>query len=152
MSKASVPRTLVSSIKLIIDTASAKPGPPVGPVLGQAGLNIMAFCKDFNAKSGVYKEGLPLRVAIRVYNDKTYDYSIKLPATTWFIKKAAGLVRGVSRPGHETLGVISLKHIYEIAKLKTKEIPYMTEEIMCKKIMGSCRSMGVRVVAKPEDA
>ena len=89
MAKASaepIARQLVSTIKLVINAGAAKPSPPVGPALGQAGLNIMSFCKDFNAKTAGHKEGIPLRVFVRVYNDKTFDWQLKTPPSSWLIK------------------------------------------------------------------
>lgn len=142
-------KQLVASIKLVINAAAAKPSPPVGPALGQAGINIMAFCKDFNAKTTTYKEGVPLRVSVKVFNDKTFDWSLKTPPASWFIKKAAGLERAADRPGHELVGTVSLKHIYEIAKVKQRDTPDVPLESLCKSLLRSCRSMGVRVVPKP---
>lgn len=92
-SKAAGPRTLTNTIKLLINAGAAKPAPPVGPALGQAGLNIMAFCKEFNAKTANYKEGTPLRVKLRVFSDKTYEWDLKTPPTSWLVKKAAGKLR-----------------------------------------------------------
>lgn len=94
-------KALTSTVRLVINAASAKPAPPVGPALGQAGLNIMAFCKEFNAKTAGYKEGTPLRVFVRVYSDKTYDWDLKAPTATWFIKQATGLVRAAQKPSQE---------------------------------------------------
>ncbi len=88
--KAAGPRTLTNTIKLLINAGAAKPAPPVGPALGQAGLNIMAFCKDFNAKTANYKEGTLLRVKLRVFSDKTYEWDLRTPPTSWLVKKAAG--------------------------------------------------------------
>mmetsp|Transcript_29788 Transcript_29788/g.65904 ORF Transcript_29788/g.65904 Transcript_29788/m.65904 type:complete len:154 (+) Transcript_29788:19-480(+) len=146
------PRQLLTTLKLIINAAAAKPAPPVGPALGQAGLNIMGFCKEFNAKTANYKEGIPLRVFVKVYNDKTYDWQLKSPPSTWLIKKAVGLERAADRPGHEIAGAISLKHLYEIAVLKQKDDPQLSLQALCKSLLHTCRSMGVRVVARPEEA
>lgn len=149
MAKPAGPKQLALTLRLVIAAASAKPAPPVGPALGQAGLNIMAFCKDFNARTAGYKDGVPLRVAIRVFNDKSYDWSLLTPPTTWLIKQATGLVRAASRPGHEEAATISLKHIYEIAKVKQRDTPDLQLEAVCRSVMRSCRSMGVRVVPRP---
>lgn len=112
----------------------------------------MAFCKDFNAKTANHKPDVPLRVAVRVFSDKSYEWDLKTPPTTWFIKKSTGLVRAAMKPGHETAASISLKHIYEIAKVKQRDMPEMDLESLCKCIMRTCKSMGVTVVARPEDA
>lgn len=149
---AAVKKQVMANIRLVIAAAAAKPAPPVGPALGQAGLNIMAFCKEFNAKTTNYKEGVPLRVNVQVYQDKTYDWQLKSPPATWFIKKAAGLERAADRPGHETIATISLKHLYEIARVKQKDMPNVSLEGVCLSLMSTCRSMGVKVVPRPEDA
>ena len=112
----------------------------------------MAFCKEFNAKTAGYKEGVPLRVYVRVFADKTFEWSLRNPPSTYFIKKAAGLERAADRPGHETVAAISLKHIYEIAVLKQKDSPMVSLQGVCRSLLSTCRSMGVRVVPRPEDA
>ena len=117
----SVQRQLTATIKLLINAGAAKPAPPVGPALGQAGLNIMAFCKEFNAKTTNYKDGVPLRVFVKVYSDKTFEWQLKTPPSTWLIKKAAGLERAADKPGHELAATVSLKHLYEIARLKHRD-------------------------------
>ena len=142
----------VASIRLLINAGAAKPAPPVGPALGQAGLNIMGFCKEFNAKTADFNSDVPLRVQISVYADKTYDWQLKMPPSSFFIKKAAGLARGAGRPGHESVAVVSLKHLYEIAKLKSQDMPGVPLRSVVKTLMFQCRSMGVGVVARPEDA
>lgn len=189
-------RQLTATIKLVISAGAAKPSPPVGPALGQAGLNIMAFCKEFNAKTSGYKvpsplahcllcplpvvptgccnaclgagcggqkhrvegthdhmqEGVPLRVSVRVFSDKSYEWDLKTPPTSWLVKQACGLARAADKPGHEEAATISLKHIYEIARVKQRDTPTTDVQAMCKSIMSSCKSMGVGVVARPEDA
>ncbi|KAG2497372.1 hypothetical protein HYH03_004530 [Edaphochlamys debaryana] len=150
--KSSGPRTLATTIKLLVQAGAAKPAPPVGPALGQAGLNIMAWCKEFNAKTAGYKEGTMLRVKMRVYSDKTYDWDLKTPPSTWLIKKAAGLARGADKPGHEVAGVISLKHLYEIGLVKQRDSPNVPLKSIVTALLHTCRSMGMRVVSKPEDA
>lgn len=148
----STKKKVVSTIKLLINAGAAKPAPPVGPALGQAGLNIMQFCKDFNAKTANIKDGVPMRASIRVYPDKTYDWDLKQPPASYFIKKAAGLAHAADRPGHEVVASISLKHLYEIAVVKQKDTPNASLQSIVKTLMSTCRSMGVKVVGKPEDA
>lgn len=145
-------KQLTNTIKLLVTAAAAKPAPPVGPALGQAGLNIMAFCKEFNARTANYKEGTPLRVRLRVYSDKSYEWDLGTPPSTWLIKKAAGLERAADRPGHEEAGAISLKHLYEVARVKHRDLPNVPLQAVCTSLLRVCRSMGVRVVARPEDA
>jgi large subunit ribosomal protein L11 len=147
---AAVRKNAVASIRLLINAGAAKPAPPVGPALGQAGLNIMQFCKEFNAKTAEFKEDVPLRVMINVYQDKSYDWSLKMPPSSWFIKRAAGLERGADRPGHEQVSTISLKHLYEIAKVKQDDMPGVPLQGVIKCLMHQCRSMGVGVVRTPE--
>lgn len=145
-------KKVISNLKIVVQAAAAKPAPPVGPVLGQAGLNIMTFCKDFNAKTAKYKEGLPLRVKLKVFADKTFDYSVHMPHTSWFIMKAAGLSRGGGRAGHESVAQISLKHVYEIAKVKQQDMKRLSLENTCKAVIAVAGRMGVEVVPRPEDA
>eukprot|EP00878_Enallax_costatus_P029111 GHUV01031531.1.p1 GENE.GHUV01031531.1~~GHUV01031531.1.p1 ORF type:complete len:125 (+),score=19.92 GHUV01031531.1:37-375(+) len=111
----------------------------------------MAFCKEFNAKTAEFKD-VPLRVLIKVYEDKSYDWMLKGPPSSWYIKQAAGLARAADRPGHETVGAISLKHLYEIAKVKQPDMPGMSLRGVVKCLMSQCQSMGVKVVERPEDA
>lgn len=146
------PKQLTATIRLVINAASAKPAPPVGPALGQAGLNIMAFCKEFNAKTAGYKDGVPLRVTVRAFSDKSFEWDLRSPPTSWLIKQSAGLARASDKPKHEMVGTVSLKHIYEIAKVKQRDLPHMELEKVCKSMLRTCQSMGVRVVSKPEDA
>ena len=147
-------KTVVATIRLLVGAGQAKPAPPVGPALGQAGVNIMGFCKEFNAKTADIRDGVPVPCKLRVYNDKSFDFDIKSPQTSFYVKQACGLQVASARPGHSTLGYISMKHIYHIAQIKRKDnahLQAMTMENVCKAIAGSCRSMGIGVVAKPED-
>lgn len=144
-------KRVTHNIRLVINAASAKPAPPVGPALGQAGLNIMAFCKEFNAKTANYKDGVPLRVYIKVYEDKTYDWQLKTPPTSWLIKQATGLARAANFPGNEVAATMSLKHVYAIAEVKIRDTARTSLEGMCKSVMRTCRSMGVKVVKRVED-
>jgi len=133
-------------IKLVIKAGQAKPAPPVGPALGQAGLNIMGFCKDFNAKTAELKEDVPVPVSITAYTDKTYTYVTKTPPAMYFIKKALGLKDASQRPGHSSAGTISAQQVYEIAKVKQADTPYLELHSICRSIAGTCRSMGIQVV------
>ncbi|KAK9820023.1 hypothetical protein WJX72_005227 [[Myrmecia] bisecta] len=151
MSKAKA-KAVTATIRLVINAAGAKPAPPVGPALGQAGLNIMKFCKDFNAKTADLQPDVPVPVVITAYSDRTFTYVAKTPPTTYFIKKAAGLKMGSQRPGHTSAGTISAMHIYEIAIVKQKDFPELSLESLSKSIAGTCKSMGIKVVPRPEDA
>ncbi|KAK3285435.1 54S ribosomal protein L11, mitochondrial [Cymbomonas tetramitiformis] len=109
-------KTITATIKLVVKAGQAKPSPPVGPALGQHGLNIMGFCKEFNAKTADYKPDVPVPVSITAYADKTFEFVTKMPPTSYFLKAAAGLDKSSQRPGHNLTGFVTLKHIYEISK------------------------------------
>ncbi|BDA41636.1 50S ribosomal protein L11 [Coccomyxa sp. Obi] len=144
-------KTVAATIKLVIKAGQAKPGPPVGPALGQAGLQIMTFCKDFNAKTADIKDDAPIPVVINAYSDKTFDYVMRTPPASYFIKMAAGIDKASQRPGHQSAATISAKHVYEIAKVKQKDLQAnIPLESLCRSIVGTCRSMGVKVIPKPE--
>ncbi|KAI7845524.1 hypothetical protein COHA_000947 [Chlorella ohadii] len=149
---ASKAKAVTATIRLVIPAGHARPSPPVGPALGQAGLKIMDFCKDFNAKTAEYKDSVPVPVVITAFADKTFKYVTKTPPASYFIKKAAGLESGSQKPGHQHVAAISLKHLYEIALVKQQDTPLAPVESVVKSLMGTCRSMGVKVVARPEDA
>jgi large subunit ribosomal protein L11 len=143
---ASATRTFIGTVKLLIPAGKASPSPPVGPALGQKGINLMEFCKDFNAKTKEYADQTPIPVEIKAYSDKTFTYTVKSPPTSWFLKRAAGVSYGASQPGKETIGVVTLKHVYEIAKIKQVDVPHISLESLCKSIIGQARSVGIRVV------
>uniref|UniRef100_A0A7S0WHN1 Large ribosomal subunit protein uL11m n=1 Tax=Pyramimonas obovata TaxID=1411642 RepID=A0A7S0WHN1_9CHLO len=145
-------RVVTSVIKLMVPAGAAKPAPPVGPALGQHGLNIMAFCKEFNAKTADYKPNIPVPVKIEAFADKTFTFTMKSPPASFFVKKAAGIAKGTQRPGHVAVGSITLKHIYEIAKVKAADPSqgFNSVESHCKNIIGTCRALGVKVMTKDE--
>jgi large subunit ribosomal protein L11 len=135
-------------IKLQIPAGKANPAPPVGPALGQAGVNIMAFCKEFNAATQKLEPGLPTPVVITVYSDKSFTFITKTPPATTLIKKAIGLESGSSTPHTNKVGKITKKQIEEIAKVKMPDLNAGSMEAACRLIAGSARSMGVDVVEK----
>lgn len=147
-------REIAKIIRMRIPAGQAKPAPPVGTQLGGAGLNIMGFCKDFNAKTQEFVDGTPIPVVITAYKDRTFEYYMKTPPVTYFLLKAAGLEKGANNPGHEVAGYLSLKHIYEIAKMKQGD-PHLKKHLPLKswvsQIIASCKSIGIEVVPKPED-
>ena len=127
----------------------AKPSPKIGQALGPLGVNMMDFCKQFNERTGAYKEDTPMRVKLTAYVDRSFKFVVKPPPTTWFIKKAASLPKGSQKPGHETAGKVSVKYLYEIAKIKHEVDPDLYShdvEGILKQIMGTCKSMGIDVV------
>ena len=132
-------------IKLQIPAGQANPSPPVGPALGQAGLNIMEFCKTFNAHTQGMEPGMPIPVKITVYADKSFSYETKSPPASYFIMKAARLEKGSELPGQEIIGSISLDQIKEIVEKKKDDLNANSVEQACKIIAGTARSMGITV-------
>ena len=133
-------------LKLEVPAASATPSPPIGPALGQRGLNIMEFCKAFNAQTQKVEPGLPLPVVITAYTDKSFSFIIKTPPVTVLIKKAAGIESGSPRPHTDKVGKITRKQLEEIAKTKTPDLTAADLDAAVRTIAGSARSMGVDVV------
>ena len=133
-------------IKLTIPAGQANPSPPVGPALGQKGLNIMEFCKAFNAETGDMEPGMPIPVVISAYEDKSFSFETKTPPASFFLKKAAKLKSAANAPGHETVGKVTQKQVKEIAETKMKDLNANDIEAAMKIIEGSARSMGIEVV------
>ncbi|KAF8412414.1 hypothetical protein HHK36_000378 [Tetracentron sinense] len=140
-------RPVAATIRLTVPAGAARPAPPVGPALGQYRLNLMAFCKDFNARTQKYKPDTPMAVNITAFKDNTFEFTVKSPSVTWYLKKAAGIESGSSRPGHVVASVVTLKHIYEIAKVKQSDpyCQYMSLEAISKSIIGTAKTMGIKV-------
>jgi large subunit ribosomal protein L11 len=133
-------------IKLQIMAGKATPAPPVGPALGQAGVNIMDFCKAFNAKTSAKEmDGLIIPVVITVYQDRTYSFITKTPPAAVLIKRAANLAKGSGEPNRTKVGVITSKQVAEIAKQKMPDLNAHTVEAAMRSVEGTARSMGVRV-------
>ncbi len=134
----------VAQIRLYVPAGQANPAPPVGPALGQHGVNIMMFCKSFNDKTKG-KEALPLPVVITVYKDKSFDFIIKTPPTSALLKKAAKLAKASGTAGKETIGTLTVKQIEEIAKLKMEDLNTVDMQQAIITITGTARSMGIEV-------
>ena len=132
-------------IKLQIPAGQANPSPPVGPALGQAGLNIMEFCKAFNASTQNMEQGMPVPVKITVYGDKSFSYDMKSPPASFFIKKAAKIEKGAGLAGQEIVGSITRTQIEEIVELKKDDLNAHDLDQACKIIAGTARSMGIAV-------
>ena len=132
-------------IRLQIPAGAANPAPPIGPALGQAGCNIMEFCKQFNAATQA-QSGLIIPVVITVYQDRSFTFICKSPPAAVLVKKAAGLASAAKKPGFETAGKITREQIREIAKAKKADLNARNEEAAMRIIEGTARSMGVEVV------
>lgn len=140
-------KKVVGQIKLQVPAGAANPSPPIGPALGQRGLNIMEFCKAFNAQTQNLEKGMPIPVVITAYGDRTFTFITKTPPNTYFIKKAAGLDKGSQTPGKgATVGKITMKQIREIAEIKMKDLNANDVDAAAQMIKGSARSMGIEVV------
>ncbi len=139
-------KKILGYIKLQVKAGSATPSPPIGPALGQRGVNIMGFCKEFNARTESVEKGTPLPTVITVYQDKSFTFITKTPPATHFIKQALKIQSGSQKPGRETIGSISRTQLREIAEKKMKDLNANDIEAAAKIIEGSARSMGLRVV------
>ena len=140
-------KKIAGYIKLQIPAGKATPSPPVGPALGQRGLNIMAFVKDFNAATQNMEPGMPIPVVITAYADRTYSYITKTPPNTYFLKKAAGLEKGSTAPGKSgTVGSVTMAQLREIAATKMKDMNASDMDAAVRMLVGSARSMGMSVV------
>ena len=134
-------------MKLQIGAGKANPSPPVGPALGQAGVNIMEFCKAFNAKTQDQEPGTPIPVVISVFNDRSFDFITKLPPVSYYIKKAVKLSKGASNPGKEAdVAKITKSQVEEIAKVKMPDLNAGDVSAAMQMVAGSARSMGITVV------
>ncbi len=138
-------KEVVAQIKLYVPAGQANPAPPVGPALGQHGINIMMFCKQFNEKTKG-KEGLILPAVIKVYKDKSFDFMIKSPPTSVLVKKAANLAKASGQAGKEKIGTITRKQAEEIAKLKMEDLNTADMKKAVITVQGTARSMGIEVI------
>ncbi|MEY4055579.1 MAG: hypothetical protein RL519_914 [Pseudomonadota bacterium] len=138
-------KKVIGYIKLQVPAGKANPSPPIGPALGQRGLNIMEFCKAFNAQTQKVEPGLPLPVVITAFQDKSFTFIIKTPPASILIKKAAGIDKGSKTPHTDKVGKITRKQAEEIAKTKTPDLTASDLEAAVRTIAGSARSMGITV-------
>tara|TARA_B100000780_G_C20700648_1_gene278563 strand:- start:109 stop:510 length:402 start_codon:yes stop_codon:yes gene_type:complete len=132
-------------MKLQVAAGKANPSPPVGPALGQRGINIMEFCKAFNAKTADLEPGAPCPTVISYYQDKSFTMEIKTPPASYFLKKAAKVKSGAKMPSKEVIGTVNMKQIREIAEAKMADLNANDIDAAMKIIMGSARSMGIEV-------
>ncbi|MFD2261579.1 50S ribosomal protein L11 [Lacibacterium aquatile] len=140
-------KKIVGYIKLQVPAGKANPSPPIGPALGQRGLNIMEFCKAFNAQTQQMEVGMPVPVVITAYGDRTFTFITKTPPITYFLKKAAGIEKGTTTPGKGAMvGKVTMTQIREIAAKKMVDLNANDIEAASSMIVGSARSMGLEVV------
>ena len=138
-------KKVTGSIKLQVPAGQANPSPPIGPALGQAGLNIMEFCKQFNARTQKMEPGMPIPVVITAYSDRSFAFVTKTPPASYFLKKAAKLESGSKTPGTETVGKVTMAQVREIAKTKMVDLNAHDLDAAARMIAGSARSMGIEV-------
>ena len=139
-------KKIQSYIKLQIPAGQANPSPPVGPALGQHGVNIMEFCKSFNAHTQKMEQGMPIPVVISVYTDRSFTFITKTPPAAILLKKAAGLEKGANTPGKELVGKVTRAQVQEIAEQKMKDLNAFNMDAAMRIIEGTARSMGMEVV------
>ena len=138
-------KKVIGTLKLQVPAGKANPSPPIGPALGQRGINIMEFCKAFNAKSQDIEPGAPCPTIITYYQDKSFTFDIKTPPASFLLRKASGMKSGSKTPGRENVGSVNLRQVREIAEAKMKDLNANSVEAAMKIIMGSARSMGIEV-------
>ena len=140
-------KKIVGYIKLQIPAGKANPSPPVGPALGQRGLNIMAFCKEFNAVTQNMEPGMPVPVVITAFGDRSFTFITKTPPNTYFLKKAAGVDKGTTSPGKGApIGKVTMTQLREIAAIKMKDMNANDVDGAVRMLTGSARAMGLAVV------
>ncbi len=139
-------KKITGYIKLQVPAGSANPSPPIGPALGQRGVNIMEFCKSFNAATTELEKGMPIPTIITVYADRSFSFETKTPPATFLLKKAAGLKSGSKEPGKASAGRIKRSQVREIAETKMKDLNANDLDAATKIIEGSARAMGLEVV------
>lgn len=138
-------KKIAGYVKLQVPAGQANPSPPIGPALGQAGLNIMEFCKAFNAQTQQMTPGMPIPVVITAYQDRTFSFITKTPPVSYFLKQAAKKPKGASNPGVEVVGSVTMDQVREIAQQKMADLNTDDVEAAAQMIKGSARSMGIEV-------
>ncbi len=139
-------KKITGYVKLQVPAGSANPSPPIGPALGQRGVNIMEFCKAFNAKTQEMEKGMPIPVVITVYADRSFSFEMKKPPATYWIKKAAKLQKGSATTGKGFIGKISMSDLRDIAEQKMADMNAASIDAAARTLAGSARSMGLEVV------
>jgi len=138
-------KKVIGQLKLQVPAGKANPSPPIGPALGQRGINIMEFCKAFNAKTQELETGAPCPTVITYYADKSFTFEIKTPPASFYLKKAAKLKSGGKTPGRATAGTVTAKQVREIAEAKMQDLNANSVEAAMQIILGSAKSMGIEV-------
>ena len=138
-------KKLAGQLKLQVNAGQANPSPPVGPALGQRGINIMEFCKSFNASTQHLEPGIPCPTIITYYQDKSFSIEIKTAPASYYLKKAAGVESAANTPGREVAGSVTVSQVREIAEAKMKDLNTEDVEAAMKIVAGSARSMGIEV-------
>ena len=138
-------KKITGYVRLQVPAGQANPSPPIGPALGQAGLNIMEFCKTFNAETQNIEQGTPIPVVITAYRDRTFSFITKTPPASFFLKRAAGLDKGANDPGKEVVGKVTMEQVREIAEKKMVDLNANDIDAAALMIAGSARSMGIEV-------
>ncbi len=138
-------KEIVAYIKLQVAAGAANPSPPIGPALGQRGLNIMEFCKQFNAKTQSIEKGIPIPVVITAFSDRSFTFVTKTPPNTYFIKKAAKIEKGAQTTGTQLVGSITMAQVREIATIKMPDLNANTVEAAMQMVIGSAKSIGISV-------
>jgi large subunit ribosomal protein L11 len=138
-------KKITGYLKLQVAAGSANPSPPIGPALGQRGLNIMEFCKAFNAQTQKLEKGSPIPVVITIYADRSFTFEMRTPPVSFFLKKAAKLAKGAKTPGRDKVGEVTKEQVKEIATQKMKDLNCDTIESAMRMVEGSARSMGIEV-------
>ena len=133
-------------IKLVVPAGKANPSPPIGPALGQAGVNIMEFCKGFNAQTQSMESGMPIPCVITVYQDRSFTFVMKTPPASYYLRKAAKIEKGCGTTGKDVVGKVTKAQVREIATAKMKDMNAASVETAMKSISGTARSMGIQVV------
>ena len=138
-------KKITGYLKLQVPAGAANPSPPIGPALGQRGLNIMEFCKAFNAQTQNMEKGAPLPVVITIFADRTFTFEMKTPPVSHFLKKAANIQSGSKTPGRGSIGQVTKAQVKDIAEKKMKDLNCTTVEAAMRMVEGSARSMGLEV-------
>ncbi len=137
-------KKVIAAIKLLVPAGQANPAPPVGPALGQHGVNIMEFCKAFNAKTQG-QEAIPIPVMVTVYADRSFSFITKTPPASVLLKKAAGVAKGANNPGKELVGKVTREQVYDIAKQKLVDLNAVDLDNAFRVVAGTARSMGIEI-------